>query len=136
MVKKAVIIAAGRGSRLNGNGEDLPKPLVPVAGVGLLKRTILSAKRAGIGEFVIVTGFRGQEIREAIASDPQVDVQIDWVENPEWELGNGRSVLKAREYVNEIGRAHRSASFCGRATNAAPMTNANDARTENRTIGP
>ncbi len=101
MVKKAVIIAAGRGSRLNGNGKDLPKPLVPVAGVGLLKRTILSAKRAGIGEFVIVTGFRGQEIREAIASDPQVDVQIDWVENPEWELGNGRSVLKAREYVND-----------------------------------
>ncbi len=101
MVKKAVIIAAGRGSRLNGNGADLPKPLVKVAGVGLLKRTILLAKRAGIGEFVIVTGFRGQEVREAIASDPQVDVHIDWVENPEWELGNGRSVLKARDCVNE-----------------------------------
>ena len=35
----------------------MPTPLVPVAGVPLLKRTILSARRAGIGEFVIVNGF-------------------------------------------------------------------------------
>ncbi|MDA0748760.1 MAG: NTP transferase domain-containing protein [bacterium] len=100
MVKKAVIIAAGMGSRLNGNGGNLPKPLVKVAGVGLLKRTILSAKQAGIHEFVIVIGYRAQEVREAIDSDSQVDVQIDWVENSEWGRGNGLSVLKAREHVD------------------------------------
>lgn len=100
MVKKAVIIAAGMGSRLNGSGGNLPKPLVPVAGVGLLKRTLLSARRAGIGEFVVVVGYRGEEVRQAISEDPQVDVRIDWVENPEWGRGNGISVLKARDYVD------------------------------------
>ena len=100
MVKKAVIIAAGRGSRLKGNGADLPKPLVKVAGVELLKRTLLSAKRAGVGEFVVVTGYRGEEIQAAISADSQVDVQIDWVQNEEWERGNGVSVFKAREYVD------------------------------------
>ena len=53
MVSKAVIIAAGRGSRLDGRYRDVPKPLVPIAGVGLLKRTILTAKRAGINEFTM-----------------------------------------------------------------------------------
>ena len=101
MVKKAVIIAAGKGSRLNGSGAGLPKPLVNVAGVGLLKRVILSAKRAGIKEFAVVIGYRGEEIRQAIASDAQVDVDIDWVENEEWERANGISVLKARDYVDE-----------------------------------
>jgi choline kinase/phosphatidylglycerophosphate synthase len=101
MVKQAVIIAAGMGSRLNGSGGNLPKPLVKVAGVGLLKRTILAARRAGITEFVIVIGYRGEEIKEAISRDSQIDVHIDWVENAEWEKGNGLSVLKARPHVNE-----------------------------------
>ena len=99
MVDKAVIIAAGMGSRLNGHGRGRPKPLVKVAGVGLLKRAILTAKRAGITEFAVVIGYRGDEIREAIEDDQQIDVHIDWVENPEWTRGNGLSVLKARDYV-------------------------------------
>ncbi|MDP6037592.1 MAG: NTP transferase domain-containing protein [Candidatus Latescibacteria bacterium] len=102
MVNKAVIIAAGMGSRLRGYGVDLPKPLVPVAGVPLLKRTILSAFRAGISEFVVVTGYRGDEIQGALASDSQLaDLTIDWVQNKEWERGNGVSVLSARDYVDE-----------------------------------
>lgn len=100
MVRTAVIIAAGMGTRLNGGGRDLPKPLVKVAGVGLLKRAILSAKRAGIGRFVVVVGYRGDEIRTAIDSDPQVDVPVTWVANEEWERPNGLSVLKAREAVD------------------------------------
>jgi 1L-myo-inositol 1-phosphate cytidylyltransferase / CDP-L-myo-inositol myo-inositolphosphotransferase len=101
MVTKAVIIAAGRGSRLKGKYADVPKPLVPVAGVGLLKRTILTAKRAGITDFAIVTGYRAEEIRAAIESDSQIDVQIDWVLNEGWEQGNGKSVLAARESVGD-----------------------------------
>ena len=102
MVNKAVIIAAGMGSRLRGYGADLPKPLVPLAGVPLLKRTILSAMRAGISEFVVVVGYRCHEIMHALADDPQLsDVAIDWVQNKEWARGNGVSVLSAREYVDE-----------------------------------
>lgn len=102
MVKKAVIIAAGMGSRLRGYGADVPKPLVHVAGVPLLKRTILSAKRAGISEFVVVTGYRGEEIRAALFDDAQLgQVQIDYVQNADWERGNGLSVLAARPFVDD-----------------------------------
>ncbi len=100
MVKQAVIIAAGAGSRLNGHSH-LPKPLVAVAGVGLLKRTILTAERAGIERVVIVTGHRSDEIREAIAGDSQIKTRIDWVFNADWERGNGLSVLAARPLVGD-----------------------------------
>ena len=100
MVKKAVVIAAGMGRRLNGSFGDSPKPLVQVAGLSLLKRTILSAKSAGVSDFVIVIGYRGEEIRREIEEDPQIDVRIEWVENLEWKRGNGFSVLKARASVD------------------------------------
>ena len=98
MIKQAVIIAAGAGSRLNGHSH-LPKPLVPVAGVGLLKRTILTAGRAGIDRFVIVTGHRSDEIRQAIDRDSQITAEVQWVFNPDWERGNGLSVLAARPHL-------------------------------------
>ena len=101
MVKQAVIIAAGMGSRLRGYGTDLPKPLVPLAGVPLLKRAILSAMRGGISEFAIVIGYRGHEIQNALADDPQLsDVAIHWIHNDDWQRGNGGSVLCARDYVD------------------------------------
>ena len=101
MVTKAVIIAAGMGSRLRGYGADLPKPLVRLAGVPLLKRAILSAMRGGISEFVVVVGYRGDEIEHALADDPQFsDVAIDWVHNEAWKRGNGGSVLCAKDYVD------------------------------------
>ena len=98
-IKKAVIIAAGKGSRLKDSKSDLPKPLVKVAGVSLLKRTILSAMQAGVREFVIVIGYRGEEVQKEIQSDFQIAVHIDWVLNSDWESGNGTSVLKAQKFV-------------------------------------
>ena len=57
-ITKAVIIAAGNGSRLEGYQNGCPKPLVKVGGMPLLQRVILSAKRIGITEFVIILGYQ------------------------------------------------------------------------------
>ena len=47
MLDRAVVLAAGRGTRLRDSDGALPKPLQPVAGVSLIKRTILTLRRAG-----------------------------------------------------------------------------------------
>ncbi len=52
---KCLIIAAGRGSRLSNKGDS--KPLVSLLGLTLIERIILTAKRSGITDFYIVTGF-------------------------------------------------------------------------------
>ena len=47
-IAQAVILAAGMGTRLRGESQPLPKPLVRVGGLTLLKRAILTARKAGI----------------------------------------------------------------------------------------
>lgn len=96
-VTQAVIIAAGRGSRLKGV-TDLPKPLVRLGGLTLLERTLLTLKKAGIRNFVIVLGYRAREIRASLDLQ-KLGVLVRCVENPLWERQNGLSVLAAEPYV-------------------------------------
>ncbi|MBX7148511.1 NTP transferase domain-containing protein [bacterium] len=98
-VKKALIIAAGCGSRLNG-GKSKPKPLYRVAGLPLIKRIILTAKKAGLSEFVIVVGYEKEKLIKAILKE-DLGVKIDFVENPDWTKPNGLSVLAAKPHLNE-----------------------------------
>lgn len=98
---KALIIAAGQGSRLNHLTKDEPKPLIQLLGLSLIERVILIAKQAGIDEFLITVGYRGDKIRENLGDGKSLGVRIDYVENREWEKGNGISVLKAAGSLSE-----------------------------------
>lgn len=98
---KALIIAAGRGSRISDIAKDEPKPLIHLLGLSLIERIILTAKQAGITEFVIVIGYLGEKIKMRLGDGNKHGVKIKYVENEEWRKGNGVSVLKARELLNE-----------------------------------
>jgi choline kinase/phosphatidylglycerophosphate synthase len=100
MIKKALIIAAGQGSRLRKNGKDTPKPLQKVAGVPLLKRILLTSIRSGINEFVIVVGYRKNEVVKAVQAW-DLGARISFVENPDWKKPNGYSVLAAKAHLKE-----------------------------------
>ncbi len=96
MISDAVILAAGRGTRLRTSADALPKPLHEVGGVALIKRTILTLARAGITRVVIVTGFMADRIAAAVSGDPDyaaAGVRIELVHNPDYERQNGISVL-------------------------------------------
>src|SRR5215216_2046725 len=95
---EAVIIAAGNGSRMSPLFS--PKPLTPVLGLRLIERIILVAKLAGINDFKIVVGYKAGLIKEAIGDGRKYGVRIQYIDNPEWEKGNGVSVLKARDHVS------------------------------------
>ena len=53
---KAIIIAAGDGSRLGNLTKDLPKPLVDVNGKSIIERQISTFKKNGIDEIIVITG--------------------------------------------------------------------------------
>jgi CDP-L-myo-inositol myo-inositolphosphotransferase len=110
MIREAVVLAAGRGARLQGGngiaGEslagtaaDLPKPLVSVCGLTLLKRTLQTLQAEGVTRAVVVVGYRAGEVRAAVEGDRDLRLELCFVENPEWSLANGLSVLAAREAV-------------------------------------
>lgn len=98
---KALIIAAGKGSRLNRLTDDNPKPLIQLLGLSLIERVLLTAKQAGISEFVIVVGHLGDRIISKLGDGSRYGVEIKYIENKEWQKGNGVSVLKAREFMDE-----------------------------------
>jgi len=101
VVTTALIIAAGAGARLQEVTGCIPKPLLPLAGIPLLKRIILTARKAGIARFVIVTGHAADQFHEVLGSDPQLDGLIDWIHNDAWHQPNGVSVLAARKRIDE-----------------------------------
>ena len=100
---KGLIIAAGEGTRLRDKvkKEAKPKPLIQFLGMSLIERGILTAKEAGIDEFVIVVGYLGEKIREKLGNGTEYGICIEYVENEEWQRGNGISVLKAKGLLNE-----------------------------------
>lgn len=101
LTTKALIIAAGRGERLQSNGKkNIPKPLRKVGGLPLIKRIILDAKKAGISEFVVVVGYQKDKIIQAVRKY-NLGVKLDFVENPEWQKSNGLSVLAAKSHLRE-----------------------------------
>lgn len=100
MIKKAVIIAAGHGSRLKADGVASPKPLRRVAGLSLIARIILTAKKAGISEFVIVVGHEKEKIISKVKKE-NLGVRIDFAVNHDWEKSNGLSVLAAKPFIHE-----------------------------------
>jgi CDP-L-myo-inositol myo-inositolphosphotransferase len=100
-VKQAVILAAGKGTRIRKNGRTVPKPLVRVGGLTLIKRAILTGKREGVERFVIVVGCDGDQIRAAVETDPDLSgLELVLVENPLYELSNGVSVLAAKPHID------------------------------------
>jgi len=98
---KALIIAAGKGSRLERISKGQPKPLIKLLGLSLIERVILTAREAGIVEFIIVTGFLGERIKEKLGDGNNYGVKITYIENKEWQGGNGVSVLAAKGTLNE-----------------------------------
>ncbi|NOY39639.1 MAG: NTP transferase domain-containing protein [Nitrospirae bacterium] len=98
---KALVIAAGMGSRLSTMTNNRPKPLARLLGLSLVERVILTARNASVREFVVVIGYLGAMIKEELGDGSRYGVEITYIENTEWQRGNALSVLKAREVLKE-----------------------------------
>ena len=82
-----VILAAGMAKRLRPLTDEKPKCLLEVGGKTLLQRTVDAMVSAGVEEFVVVTGYRENMIREFLtARYPQYT--INFIDNPDYEHNN------------------------------------------------
>lgn len=96
---KCLIVAAGQGARLREKGES--KPLIRIGGIPLIERVIGRARKAGIEDFYIVSGYRGDDLRmELDAFAAREGIRITHVVNENWDRANGVSVLKAKLYLS------------------------------------
>ena len=97
---KCLIVAAGQGTRLREKGGL--KPLIPLRGTPLIGHVIARGKAAGVTEFLVVTGYRGDELRTALARiAAEQRVAVTPIDNPDWTRANGASVLAAKSALGE-----------------------------------
>jgi NDP-sugar pyrophosphorylase family protein len=63
-IRRAVVLAAGRGTRMGGITAETPKAMLLVQGRPLVERVLESFAAAGVEEFLIVVGYRREAIEE------------------------------------------------------------------------
>jgi glucose-1-phosphate thymidylyltransferase len=96
---KAVIPAAGIGTRLRPHTLTKPKALLPVAGKPILAHIMDDLTGAGIDGFVLIVGYKGDAVREWFARE-RPDLDITFVEQTE-RLGLGHAIWTAREALGD-----------------------------------
>lgn len=95
---KAVILAAGEGTRMRPLTANLPKPLLPVAGKPFLRHTLEAVRQAGIREVTILIGWQGHRIRESFGHGEE-GLSIGYEEQTE-RLGTAHALGQLRKHVD------------------------------------
>lgn len=71
---KVVILAGGRGSRLSEYTSSIPKPMVKIVGVPILKRIIGIYKNYGFKEFIVASGYKSEIIKSYFKKNKNIKV--------------------------------------------------------------
>jgi 1L-myo-inositol 1-phosphate cytidylyltransferase len=96
----AVILAAGRGERLQGAMAGGSKPLTLLLGITLLERALLACQAAGVTDCYIVVGYQRERLASYItARSRRYRMRLHTVPNRQWKLGNGTSAASVAPYL-------------------------------------
>lgn len=97
---KAIILAAGISSRLRPLTDNTPKCLLKIGERNLLQRTLDALIDNGINEFIIVTGYRQQQIVNFI-NQQYPDLPVTFVYNSQYRTTNNiYSLYLTRPFIN------------------------------------
>jgi len=100
---KAMIFAAGLGTRLKPITDTMPKALVPVWGKPLLWHIVSKLKEAGYDDIVINIHHFAQQIRDYVASQDSFGVRINFSDETDLLRETGGGILHARELLEGCG---------------------------------
>ncbi len=96
-VTQAVILAAGRGSRMRGLTQEMPKPMVEVRGKPILGYIVDGLRDAGIRKILVVIGYRKEVVRDHFKDGSGFGVAITYVEQVAQD-GTGKVVELAKTF--------------------------------------
>ncbi len=98
---KAVILAAGKGTRMGDLTANLPKPMVQVEGKPVLEHIIEGLRDvSGVREFFIITGWCGHVIRDYFGDGQRWNVRINYGEQKVQD-GTGKAADPAKDWVGD-----------------------------------
>jgi len=92
---KAMILAAGLGTRLKPFTNSTPKALVPILGKPVIEHVILKLKKQGFNEIIINIHHFGDQIIDFIKSKSYFDIRIEFSDEQDKLLDTGGAIKKA-----------------------------------------
>jgi 1L-myo-inositol 1-phosphate cytidylyltransferase len=98
-IREAVILTAGTGSRLRVVANNLPKPLIEIAGRPVFSYTIEALEKAGIETVYVVTGSNSNTLLAGVKRLVPSQMRLHPIHNSDWQKQNGISVLAAAPHV-------------------------------------
>lgn len=90
---KVVLMAGGRGTRISELFPDIPKPLIPIDGVPVLEREIISLRDQGFTDIILTIGYMAEKIQEYFGDGEKLGVHISYFVEDK-PLGNAGALFK------------------------------------------
>ena len=97
---KAMVLAAGYGTRLRPLTDELPKALVPVAGRPMIEYPLLLLRHYGISEIIINAHHLGEKIEERLQDGKKLGLRITYSREREL-LDTGGGLLQAKPFLQD-----------------------------------
>jgi dTDP-glucose pyrophosphorylase len=94
----AVVLAAGRGTRMGALTAATPKPLLPVGGRPMIEHVLRGFAAAGVRRAVIVTGYLGDAVQAALGGGERLGLELRYCRQ-EHADGTARALLLAERFV-------------------------------------
>jgi dTDP-glucose pyrophosphorylase len=95
---KALILAAGKGTRMRELTSDLPKPMLKVQGKPILEHIIEGIAASGIQDFCIITGYRAEVVESYFGDGGRWGLKISYARQAVQD-GTGKAPELAREFI-------------------------------------
>lgn len=97
-ISKAVLLAAGRGTRMREMTADIPKPMLEVRGKPVLQHIVEGLRDAGTTEFLIIVGYRADAVQNFFGDGSRYKIVIQYATQTVQD-GTGRVVELAKNFV-------------------------------------
>jgi dTDP-glucose pyrophosphorylase len=99
-IDKAVILAAGRGTRMRELTADLPKPMIEVRGKPVLQHIVEGLRDAGVRRLLIIVGYHAEAVRNFFGDGSPFNIDIQYATQVTQD-GTGRVVNLAGEFAGD-----------------------------------
>lgn len=97
-INRAVILAAGRGTRMREMTNDVPKPMIEVRGKPVLQHIVEGLRDAVVRKFLIIVGYHAETVRNFFGDGRRHTVTIEYATQTVQD-GTGRVVNLARDFT-------------------------------------
>ena len=102
MIRRAILIAAGRGKRLGTHTEEIPKCMVQVGAQPILGWVWQALAGVGVDELVVIRGYRGDVLERFVRALVPAGTKLHFVDNPAWQTNNVLlSMAHARPFFDQ-----------------------------------